>query len=86
LADAGATWVHVDARSGHILSQMDDSRRLYRWLYAGLHNFDVPLLSDSGMVRQAAMLTALLGGFGLSVSAVVLALRRAGRARRREPR
>lgn len=84
LADAGATWVHVDARNGRILSQMDDSRRLYRWLYAGLHHFDLPPLSDSGMVRQAAMLTALAAGLGLSVSAVVLALRRVGRAGRRK--
>ena len=33
---------------------MDDSRRLYRWLYAGLHNFGLPRLSDCGMVRQGA--------------------------------
>lgn len=41
-------------RNGRILSQMDDSRRLYRWLYAGLHNFGLPRLSDCGMVRQGA--------------------------------
>lgn len=79
LADAGATWVHVDARSGRILSQMDDSRRLYRWLYSGLHGFDVPLLNGAGVLRQVLMLAALASGLVLGVSAVVLAARRVGR-------
>jgi hypothetical protein len=76
LADAGATWVHIDARSGRILSQMDTSRRLYRWLFSGLHGFDVPLLNGAGVLRQALMLAALAAGLILGVSAVVLAARR----------
>jgi len=83
LDDAGATWVHVDALSGRILSQMDASRRLYRWLYSGLHGFDVPLLNAAGTLRQGLMLVALAAGLVLGVSAVVLAARRLGRGRRR---
>lgn len=79
LADTGATWVHVESRSGRILSQMDDSRRLYRWLFSGLHSFDVPLLNGAVVLRQALMLTALAAGLVLGVSAVVLAARRIGR-------
>lgn len=80
LHDAGATWVHVDAGSGRILSQMDDSRRLYRWLYSGLHSFDLPLLARAGPVREALMLAALAAGLLLGVSAVLLAVRRLRRA------
>ncbi|USX27001.1 hypothetical protein NHH73_01490 [Oxalobacteraceae bacterium OTU3CINTB1] len=82
LDDAGSTWVHVDARSGQIISQMDDSRRLYRWLFNGLHSFDFPFLRGSGPLRQALMLAALAAGLALSVSALVLAARRLARSRR----
>ncbi|MEM7080300.1 MAG: PepSY domain-containing protein, partial [Pseudomonadota bacterium] len=37
LADPNQTWIHIDRYSGHIISVMDSSRRLYRWLYNGLH-------------------------------------------------
>jgi len=83
LGDSGATWVHIDAVSGRIVSQMDASRRLYRWLFSGLHGFDVPLLNTAGALRQALMLAALSAGLVLGVSAVVLAVRRLGRVRRR---
>lgn len=79
LDDAASTWVHVDARSGQILSQMDDSRRLYRWLFNGLHSFDFPFLRGAGLLRQALMLAALAAGLALSVSALVLAARRIAR-------
>ena len=79
LADAGATWVHIDAQSGRILSQMDDSRRLYRWLFSGLHNVDFPWLNGAGVFRQGLMLAGLALGLVLAVSAVVLGMRRVSR-------
>jgi hypothetical protein len=87
--DAAHTWLHVDARSGQILSQMDDSRRAYRWLYNGLHTFDFPFLNKLGLLRQSMMLAALAAGLGLSISGIVLGarrLQRGARARRREMR
>ena len=82
LDDAASTWVHVDAKSGQIISEMDDSRRLYRWLFNGLHSFDFPFLRGTGPLRQALMLAALAAGLVLSVSALVLAARRLARTRR----
>ena len=82
LNDAASTWVHVDTRSGQIISQMDDSRRLYRWLFNGLHSFDFPFLRGTGTLRQALMLAALAAGLALSASALVLAARRIARSRR----
>lgn len=58
LDDAGSTWVHVDAKSGQIISRTDGSRRLYRWLFNGLHSFDFPFLRGTGPLRQALMLAA----------------------------
>lgn len=76
LSDSSRTWVHIDAASGRILSVMDRSRRLYRWLYAGLHTFDFPLLNRAGPLWQVLMLAALASGFALSITGMVLAARR----------
>jgi len=74
--DPSATWVHVDGQSGQIVALMDRSRRVYRWLFTGLHTFDFPLLNRAGPLWQVLMLAALAAGLGLSVSALVLAGRR----------
>lgn len=86
VGDAAQTWVHVDAHSGRILSQMDASRRAYRWLYSGLHTFDFPLLNRAGPLWRVLMLGALAAGLGLSISALVLARRRLARSRTRSAR
>lgn len=80
LDDAAQTWVHMDARSGQLIGQMDSSRRAYRWLYNGLHTFDFPLLNRAGPLWRVLMLAALAAGMGLSVSALVLGGRRMARA------
>lgn len=80
LADAGKTWVHVDAHSGAVLNQMDASRRAYRWLYTGLHTFDFPWLNRAGPLWEVLMLLALAAGLGLSASAFVLGKRRIQRS------
>lgn len=82
IGDAAQTWVHVDAQSGQIIAQMDRSRRVYRWLYTGLHTFDFPWLNRAGPLWRVLMLGALATGLGLSVSALVLGARRVARGRR----
>lgn len=76
LADSGETWVHVDAASGHLISVMDRSRRLLRWLFDGLHTFDFPFLNGAGPLWQILMWLALVVGFAFSVTGVVLGSRR----------
>jgi hypothetical protein len=80
LDDAAQTWVHMDAQSGQLITQMDGSRRAYRWLYTGLHTFDFPWLNRAGSLWRVLMLAALATGLGLSVSAPVLGGRRPARS------
>lgn len=80
LADAGDTWVHVDAASGHLISVMDRSRRLLRWLFDGLHTFDFPFLNGAGPLWQILMWIALVAGFAFSVTGAVLGVRRLSRS------
>ena len=76
LSDHNQTWIHIDNRSGEILSVIDRSRRVYRWLYNGLHSFDIPGLADSGPFRSILMLVLLLAGFVASLTGVVLGIKR----------
>jgi hypothetical protein len=74
--DRAGTWVHVDHETGQILEVMNRSRRAYRWLYNGLHSFDLPWLAERSTLRKAVMLPLLLGGFLLSITSVSIAARR----------
>lgn len=80
LADPQQTWLHVDATTGRLLGRLDTSRRAERWLYNGLHSWDLNWLLAHRPVWDIAMLAALLLGSWFSVTSVVLAWRRlAGR-------
>jgi PepSY-associated TM region len=72
----GSDWFHIDASSGILIEKLDASRRLYRWLFAGLHTFDFHVL----MVRPAlrtTLIVALCGlGFVFSLTGIVIAWRR----------
>ena len=76
LDDPGKTWVHVDAASGEIASVMDRSRRLYRWLYNGLHSLDFPGLIDRRPLWDIIILSLLAIGFTFSITGVYIGIRR----------
>ncbi len=42
--DPDETWLYPDPRRGGIVLRTDDTRRLRRWLYQGLHSLDFPFL------------------------------------------
>ena len=79
LHDAAGTWVHVSASTGQIIDVQDRRRRLYRWLFNGLHTFDIPGLSTHDLLRKLVMLPLLMAGFLLSTTGIVLAKRRLAR-------
>lgn len=75
LADAAATQLYIDPQDGRLLSKQDHSRRVFRWLYSALHHWDFGWLYQRPL-WDAWMLTWVLLGLVLSVSAVVLGWRR----------
>ena len=79
LGDAAGTWVHVSASTGQIIDVQDWRRRLYRWLFNGLHTFDIPGLSTRDLLRKLIMLPLLMAGFLLSSTGIILAKRRLSR-------
>lgn len=40
LADAAGTLIYLDPQDGRLLSKLDQSRRVFRWLYSALHHWD----------------------------------------------
>jgi hypothetical protein len=76
LDDPGQTWVHINMESGQIVSVMDSSRRLYRWLFNGLHSLDFPGLANHRPVWDVLILILLGVGFFFSITAVVVGWKR----------
>lgn len=85
--DAPQTWLHVDPVSGQIVEKIDSRRRLYRWLFNGLHRLDFPFLAARPIARQIGIVVLCVLGFMFSVTAAVIAYRRLLRdlALRRSP-
>jgi hypothetical protein len=75
-SDARHSWFHVDGASGQILEKVDDSRRRYRWLYSGLHTFDLPWLLAHPSLRTLLIVTLCLGGLLFSLTGIVIGWRR----------
>ena len=76
LDDASTTWVQIDAANGDVISVMDSSRRLYRWLVDGPHHLDFPWLNRAGSLWHVLLIVATAFGFAFSSTGIVLAARR----------
>jgi uncharacterized iron-regulated membrane protein len=81
VSDPRQTWVHIDGRTGQILSVLDQSRRVYRWLYNGLHSLDIPGLVNKRPLWDFVMLILLLAGFAASSTGFVIGIKRILRIR-----
>lgn len=76
LDDSSQTWIHIDMDSGQIVSVMDKSRRVYRWLFNGLHSLDFPGLVSHRPLWDILILLLLGFGFLFSLTGVVVGWKR----------
>lgn len=76
LDDSSQTWIHIDMDTGQIVSVMDKSRRVYRWLFNGLHSFDFPGLVSHRPLWDILILLLLGLGFLFSLTGVVVGWKR----------
>ena len=74
--DPGRTWVHLDPYTGQVESSLDISERVGRWLFNFLHSWDLPAMLAAVWWREAVLILLCIGGVLLSVTAVVLGVRR----------
>jgi len=74
--DPAQTWLHIDPATGQLLGQQGASSRTYRWLFAALHSFDLPLLLEYRPLRDVLMWVLSAAGLAVSVSGIVIGWRR----------
>jgi len=75
-ADANHSWVYISPRTGEVLRDMDARRRLYRWLFDGLHRWDFDVLIRQRPLWDIWMWVWLIVGAIISVSGIVIGMRR----------
>jgi hypothetical protein len=72
----GADWFDIDGSNGALIEQLDQSRRAYRWLYAGLHRLDFPILTARPALRTGLIVVLCSCGFIFSLTGIAIAARR----------
>ena len=65
LADIDETWIHINLDDGQIISVMDKSRRMYRWLFNGIHSLALPGLVNRRPLWDILMVVLMVIGFTL---------------------
>ncbi|KAB7770872.1 hypothetical protein CKY51_03980 [Xanthomonas maliensis] len=87
LAVPGSAQLYVDTTTGQPLLVLDRSRQAYAWLYYAVHTTRLPGLDAHPRLHIAVQLTLLAIGWCLSLTGLVLAVRRLRLlARQRRPR
>lgn len=81
--DADGTWIHVDPATGEVAGGINRSGRVYRWLFAALHDFDLGLLLRNRPLWDVLVVALSIGGLMISASGVVIGLRRLRRTSRK---
>jgi hypothetical protein len=75
--------LYVDGLDGKVLAIVDRNRKFYDWAYYMLHTFNFPGLSSHPLIRIPIVLSLLMLGFTLSVTSILVGLRRLGLLRRK---
>jgi hypothetical protein len=75
-ADDRHTWFHIDPLTGQVLELSTRWNRIYRWLYNGLHSWDIQWLWERRPLWDIAVISFSLGGLALSIIGVIAGLRR----------
>lgn len=74
--DRERTTFYLDPATGAIARRMVTRSRWERWLYAGLHEFDLPWFGYQRPLRDIVLIGLSLGGMALSVTGLRLGWRR----------
>jgi hypothetical protein len=76
LDDAERSMYYVDLRTARVVQSYSSGTRWNRWLYHGLHSFDIPWLYRYRPLWDIVVLSLMLGGTALCVTSCVIGWRR----------
>ncbi len=74
--DPYSTWVHLNPYTGEILNQLDQRKRVGRWLFSLLHSWDWLPLLDRRPLWDVVLVLLSIGAFIVSLTGIVIAWRR----------
>lgn len=69
------TWYYVDLRTGQVVLKHEKLSRLERWLYHGLHSFDLGWLLYKSPLWAITVILLMIGGMSASCTGLVLTWR-----------
>lgn len=78
--DDSSTWFYIDVLSGQVIERSTSANRVFRWLYNGLHSWDIYWLWQRRPLWDIAVITFSFGGLLLSALGVVVGWRRLKKA------
>jgi hypothetical protein len=84
--DDAHTWFYADPATGRLLERSTRVNRVYRWIYNGLHSWDIRWLWERRPLWDIAVILFSLGGFALSVTGVITGWRHLRREQKRSRR
>jgi hypothetical protein len=76
LNDPERSLYYVDLKTARIVASYGNLSRWNRWLYHGLHSFDLPWLYRHRPAWDLVVLALMAGGTSLSVTSLVIGWRR----------
>jgi hypothetical protein len=76
LNDPAASLYYIDLKTARVVGSYVTQTRWNRWLYHGLHSFDLPWLYSHRPTWDVLVLALMLGGTALSVTSLVIGWRR----------
>lgn len=76
LQDPERTTFYIDPERAELLRHYTDLKRLERWLYNGLHSFDIPGLYEHRSVWRSLVIACMALGAGLSALGLTVTVRR----------
>jgi hypothetical protein len=78
-ADAEKTWLYLDPHRGTIAWREQRPSRVRRWLYNGLHKFDLPYIYEYRPLWEVTIILLSVGGLVLSGTILIPGFRRLSR-------
>ncbi len=79
LNDADRTRYYIDPKTAQVVGSYSSRNWINRWLYHGLHSLDFPWLYNYRPLWDIVVITFMVGGTALCVTALILAWRVLGR-------
>lgn len=69
------TQLYIDRHTGKLLAFYNSAKRWHRWLYQGLHTFNLKLLIRHQFVRISLLILCSLGGLAVSFTGLILGVK-----------